>query len=89
MLHALWCRLQTALRRRSVEEDLDDDVRFHLDRETAKHVAHGVPLAEARRRARQSFVQLDVVKEVRADRALAFDVLVCDAGLHQLIGGVR
>ena len=63
MLHDLWYRLGTALRRRSAEDDLDDEVRFHLDRETAKHVAQGVPPAEARRRARRGFGQLDVVKD--------------------------
>ena len=54
MLHELWYRLRTALRRLAVEDDLDDEVRFHLDREAAKHVSQGSPLAEARRRARQS-----------------------------------
>ena len=63
MLHDLWYQLRTALRRRAVEDDLDDEVRFHLDRETAKHVAQGVPPAEARRRARLTFGQLDVVKD--------------------------
>ena len=63
MLHDLWFQLRTALRRRSVEDDLDEEVRFHLDRETAKHVAQGVAPAEARRRARLSFGQLDVVKD--------------------------
>ena len=63
MLHDLWYQLRTALRRQSVEDDLDDEVRFHLDRETAKHVAQGVPPAEARRLARLGFGHVDVVKD--------------------------
>ncbi len=63
MLQDLWYQLRTALRRRSAEDDLDEEVRFHLDRETAKHVAQGVPPAEARRRARLGFGQVDVVKD--------------------------
>ena len=68
MLHDLWFQLQTALRRRAVEDDLDEEVRFHLDRETAKHVAQGVAPAEARRRARLGFGQLDVVKTTAGRR---------------------
>ncbi len=41
MLHDLWYQLRAALRRRSVEDDLDDEVRFHLDREAAKQVGGG------------------------------------------------
>ncbi len=63
MLRDLWYSLRTVLRRRSVEDDLDDEVRFHLDLETAKHVDQGVPPAEARRRARLEFGQLDGIKK--------------------------
>lgn len=81
MLHDLWFRLCTALRRRAVEDDLDDEVRFHLDRETAKHVARGVPLAEAQRRARQAFGQLDMVKD---DCRQAWGLRHLDAGRRHL-----
>ena len=63
MLHDLWYQLRAALRRRSLEDDLDNEVCFHLDLEAAKHVAQGVPPAEARRRARLAFGQLDGVKD--------------------------
>ncbi len=86
MLHDLWYRLRTALLRRSVEDDLDDEVRFHLDRETARHVAHGVPLVEARRRARQSFGQLDVVKD---DCRQAWGLRLLDELLRDVRIGVR
>ena len=63
MLHDLWFQLRAALSRQRAEDDLDEEVRFHLDRETAKFVAQGVPPAEARRRARLEFGQVDVIKD--------------------------
>ena len=54
MLSDRWYRVRTALRRQAVEDDLEEEVCVHLDRETAKHVARGVAPAEARRRADES-----------------------------------
>jgi predicted permease len=56
-------RMRAVFRRRTMEEDLDDELRFHFDREVEKLVGRGVELEEARRRARLEFGGLDPVKE--------------------------
>ena len=45
-------RLRSLLRRRRVEQDLHDELHFHFERLVDRHLAHGLPRDEARRRAR-------------------------------------
>jgi putative ABC transport system permease protein len=45
------------------ETELDQELRFHLDRQIADHVAEGISLEEARRRAKLEFGGLERVKE--------------------------
>jgi hypothetical protein len=73
-------RLRALFRRRSVEQDLADEVAFHLEQETRKLIDQGVPPVEARRRARVAFGGVERVKEEsRAGRGvLLFDTLVAD-----------
>ncbi|MCY4024688.1 MAG: ADOP family duplicated permease [Acidobacteria bacterium] len=63
MLDDLRFRLRTLLRRNAAEEDLEDELRFHLERAAEQHVARGLSPTEARRRARLAFGPLDVVKD--------------------------
>ena len=63
MLDDLRFRLRTLVRRRAVEDDLDEELRFHLERAADRHVARGLPREEAYRRARVAFGPLDVVKD--------------------------
>jgi len=42
---------------------LDDEVRFHLELETGRLVTHGLPRAEAKRRARLAFGSVEGIKE--------------------------
>ena len=63
MLDDLRFRLRTLFRRRAVEDDLDEELRFHLERAADRHVARGLPREEAYRRARVAFGPLDVVKD--------------------------
>ena len=44
-------RLRSLARRNRVEEDLDKELRFHLDQQVAENLAAGMPPAEARRAA--------------------------------------
>ncbi|HEX6964646.1 MAG TPA: ABC transporter permease [Gemmatimonadaceae bacterium] len=71
MLDELWSdlryRLRAFLRRRAVERELDDELRFHLGREAEKYIARGVPSDEALRRARLAFGGLDRFKEESRD----------------------
>ncbi|MCC6317829.1 MAG: ABC transporter permease [Gemmatimonadaceae bacterium] len=70
-----WMRVRANFRRASDEQDLQDEIQFHLDQETAKHVRHGIPPDEARRRALAAFGGVERTKETyrdgRGDRPLA------------------
>ena len=48
-------RLRALLRRDVAEQDLDDELRFHLDMETEYLMRMGLPEADARRRAQREF----------------------------------
>ena len=80
MLHDLLFRLRTMMRRPAAENELDDELRFHLERETEKYVKSGMSQAEAVRRARLEFGGLDSVKEeCREARGVSFvETLVHD-----------
>ena len=66
MLHDLLFRLRTLFRRRAAESELDDELRFHLEKQVAKHVNSGMSEAEALRCARLELGGLDQVKETSA-----------------------
>src|SRR6185503_3277234 len=57
----LW--LRGLLRRQDVERDLDDELRDHIERQTAANIAAGMPPHEARRAALVAFGGLDRIKE--------------------------
>ena len=63
----MWARLTNTLRvifnRRAVEHDLDDELRFHLEMQTAEHMRRGLPAAEAREAAYRTFGGYERVKE--------------------------
>ena len=63
MLDDLRFRLRTLFRRRAVEDELDEELRFHLERAADRHMARGLPREEAYRRARLAFGPLDLVKD--------------------------
>src|SRR5215470_19930537 len=60
-------RLRSLIRRRAVEQDLDDELGLHLERLVGRYVADGLPHDEAMRRARLEFGGLDQVKEEYRD----------------------
>ena len=62
MLHDLLFRLRSLMRRSAAENELDDELRFHLERQTDKYVKSGMSEAEALRRVRLEFGGLDQVK---------------------------
>lgn len=63
MLSDIWMRMRALLRRKSVEGELDDELRFHFARQVEKYVRAGMTREEATRRARLEFGGLDQVKE--------------------------
>ncbi|HEX6536028.1 MAG TPA: ABC transporter permease [Gemmatimonadaceae bacterium] len=71
MLDGLWSdlryRLRAVFRRDTVERELDDELRFHLDQEAEKYIAHGMSRDDALRRARLAFGGVDRFKEESRD----------------------
>jgi predicted permease len=63
MLSDLLIRVRALLRRSAVENELNEELRFHFEQLVGAHVLSGLPLPEARRRARLEFGGLDQVKE--------------------------
>ena len=60
-------RLRALFRRSATERDLDDEIRLHLDLETERLRALGIPPAEARRRALLAFGGVEQMKEAHRD----------------------
>ncbi len=56
-------RVRTLLRRDRLEQELDAELRFHLDMQTAENVRQGMPPDGARRAARQLFGAVDGIKD--------------------------
>ena len=56
-------RLRDLAGPRRLERDLDDELRYHLDMETARNVRRGMPPGDARRLAEREFGSVTRVKE--------------------------
>src|SRR5262245_10039722 len=69
MLNDLRYRLRALFRPRIVERELDQELRFHLDRQIAQEMQAepGLSRDEAERRARLLFGGLDQLKEASRD----------------------
>ena len=80
LLHDLLFRLRALMRHTATENELDDELRFHLERQTEKYMQSGMSKAEAVRRARVEFGGLDQIKnECRQARGVTFvETLVQD-----------
>jgi putative ABC transport system permease protein len=74
----IWLRLRAAFRRRAADRELDEEIRFHLEREQEKNVTAGMSDADAWRRAYVSFGGVQQVREAHREvRALPW---MADAG---------
>ena len=54
-LRDLFLRIRALVAPHRVECELDEELSFHIDRETQKHIAAGLSAADARTRARARF----------------------------------
>jgi hypothetical protein len=63
MLTDLLFRLRSLLRRGTVEQELNEELREHLEHETQKYVDTGMSRSDAARRARLAIGGLEAVKE--------------------------
>jgi putative ABC transport system permease protein len=88
MIIDMWFRMRALLRRKSVETELEDELRFHLEQQVEKYVQGGMSREEARRRARLEFGGIELAKEgCRDARGVRFlETLVQDVryGLRML-----
>jgi len=88
MLSDFLYRLRALLRRESMETELDEELRAHVERQVEKYAQSGLPREEAVRRARLEFGGLDQVKEEcrDTDQWRVIDDLTQDLryGLRQL-----
>ena len=63
MFGKLFRVLKSFVRRPSVERELDEEVRFHLEMEIEQHVRNGMSPDDARRRAYKAFGGFEQIKE--------------------------
>lgn len=63
MFSDLWIRVRALFRRKAVETELDEELRFHLARQVEKYVQGGLSREEAQRRARVEFGGVELAKE--------------------------
>src|SRR5215467_4895999 len=87
----LFCRLRALFRRNTVEAELDDEIRFHLEQQAASEVRRGH--ADAHRRARIALGGIESVKEecrqargVTAIETFAQDLRYAVRGLRRTPG---
>src|SRR5215475_2324301 len=67
MLNKLRLRVRALFFKAKLEEELDEEVRFHLERETQENIARGMSPEEARGAALRSFGGVERVKEESRD----------------------
>jgi predicted permease len=63
ILSDLLYRLRALVRRQRLEGELDEELRFHFERQVEKNIARGMPQVEARRQASLALGGIDQVKE--------------------------
>jgi predicted permease len=73
MLSDLFIRFRSLFRRKAVEGELDEELRFHIEHQIEKYIQSGLPREEAIRRARIEFGGFDQIKQnCREARGVTF-----------------
>src|SRR5271157_5304408 len=86
MLSDLLYRLRALSRRKSMEAELDEELRAHFERQVEKYIQSGLTREEAARRARLEFGGLEQVKEECRD---SWGVTLIQALLRDVRYGLR
>jgi predicted permease len=85
MLDDLRYRTRALIQRKQVEEELDEELRFHFERQVEKHRRSGMTEQEAKRQARLAFGGHEQVKEdCREARGTSFLELTIDDSKYAL-----
>jgi predicted permease len=89
LLHILRSRVRSILFRNRREDDLAEELRLHIERQTEDWIGQGIEAGEARLRARRQFGNVESLKEEsrEARGTGAWDALVRDTrhGLRRLV----
>src|SRR4051812_23636826 len=67
ILSRVLARLRTVFRPGAIERDIDDELRFHLERETEAFIAQGMTPEDAGAAARRAFGGLEPARESMRD----------------------
>ncbi|MGH9162352.1 MAG: ABC transporter permease, partial [Vicinamibacteraceae bacterium] len=67
MLHWMTLRLRALFRRDRVERDLDEELRYHLEKDIERHIARGMTPADARSAVARGFGNMELFKEESRD----------------------
>jgi putative ABC transport system permease protein len=67
MLNKLWARLRALLRKSELERELDEELRYHVERQTEQNVRLGMNPEEARYAALRNFEGVEQAKERSRD----------------------
>src|SRR5712691_5751879 len=62
-LSTIWRRLRSLGQRKAAKQEIDDELRFHIEQRTAENIAVGMSQEEAAREARKRFGNLQNVRE--------------------------
>src|SRR5437870_5466316 len=81
MLSDVFHRLRAIFRRATVEREIDEELRVHLERQIEAHEESGLSHDEAIRRARQEFGGVDQIREEYRD---ALGVRILDESLRDV-----
>jgi hypothetical protein len=60
-------RLRSLFRRHQVEQDLNDELQFHIDQQTQHHIDRGLSREQAQHRARREMYGVERVKDACRD----------------------
>jgi putative ABC transport system permease protein len=84
-----WTWLRSMVRSGALQRRLDEEIRFHIDQQTAKNRRAGLPLLEARRHALLKFGGVEIIRESARDeiRPATLDAITQD--FRYALRGIR
>jgi len=85
-LHSFRLRLRSLFRRNQVEQELSEELQYHLELKTKEYAASGMPVEDARRKASREFGGLEQAKENCRD---ARRVRIIETALQDISFGLR
>jgi putative ABC transport system permease protein len=73
VLKTIWNRIRLFKQRRTTKQEIDEELRFHMEQRTAENIAKGMPPEDAAREARKRFGNVQSVREeCRETRGASF-----------------